>query len=315
MIKNITIFVLCIMLKTIPLYAMSPVESIFPVDIGSYWIYTDQDGNELIRRVSDDKEIDGKKYRAFEYKPKLSNALDLQPLLHTTLFNIDNVKVIVCLSDELEIAFEKRLKKELHIYSQLARSSFIEIYPPDSGITFDVKFEIEVKPDKELILFDMLVPVRTEWVVNTTEIKIKIIQDIQGLPDFGDAIDNPESVITLKITQTAKKLGPYNVVTPAGEFDRCSKIEYKTKTEVKSDNILTPELKAGETVTTIWFAEHVGIVKIQQESYKVFLNIFAESEMVKNTKLEFDTKEITSPTIRTLELKKYKIESAHMEGE
>lgn len=315
MIKNIPIFVLCILLKTSLLYAMSPVESIFPVDIGSYWLYTDQDGNELIRRVSDDKEIDGKKFKSFEYQPKQSSELDLQPLIHATLFEIDNVKVFFHLSNEFEIALKNRLKKEMDIYIQLAKSSFEEIYPPESGITVDIKYEIDVKPEKELTILDILIPVRDEWVVSTLVIKIKIIQDIQGLPDFGDAIDNPESVITLKITQTAKKLGPYNVVTPAGEFDRCSKIEYKTKTEVKSDNILTPELKAGETVTTIWFAEHVGIVKIHQESYKVFLNIFAESEMVKNTKLEFDTKEITSPTIRTLELKKYKIESAHMEGE
>ena len=315
MIKNITIFVLCIMLKTIPLYAMSPVESIFPVDIGSYWIYTDQDGNELIRRVSDDKEIDGKKYRAFEYKPKLSSELDLQPLIHASLFEIDDVKVSFHFSNEFEIALKNRLKKEMDIYTQLAKSSFEEIYPPESGITMNIKYEIDVKPEKELTILDILIPVRKEWVVTTLVINIKIIQDIQGLPDFGDAIDNPESVITLIVTQTAKKLGPFNVVTPAGEFENGSKIEYKTKTEVKSDNILIPELKAGETMTTIWYAAHVGIVKIHQESYKTFLNIFAESEMVKNTKSNIDTKQIISPTVTTLELKEYKIESAHMENE
>ncbi|RKU30089.1 hypothetical protein C6497_05075 [Candidatus Poribacteria bacterium] len=303
------------MLNTSILFSMSPVETIFPVDIGSYWTYTDQDRNELIRTVSEDKEIDDKKYKSFEYQPELSDDLDLQPLLHTTLFSIDNTKVVYKLSNELEIAIKNRIKKELDIYSQLAESSFQEIYPPDSGITLDVKFEIDIKPEKELLLFDILVPVRKEWVVNTTEIKIKIIQDIQGLPDFGNEIDNPESVITLKITQTAIKLGHENVVTTAGEFDRCIKIEYKTKTEVKSDNILTPELKAGETVTTIWFAAHVGIVKIHQETYKTFLNIFAESEMIKKTKLDIDTNEIISPTVTTLELKKYKIESAHMEQE
>ena len=313
MIKNILISILCIMLNTSILFAMSPIETIFPVDIGSYWVYTDQDGNELSRSVSEDKEIDGKKYKSFEYQPKISNNLDLHPLIHTTLFNIDNVKIFMYLSNELEIALKDRLKKELDIYSQLVKSSFEEIYPPDSGIAIDIKYEIDVKPEKELTILDILVPVHKEWEVSTTEINIKIIQDIQGLSDFGNAIDNPESVITLKITQTAKKLGPENVVTTAGEFNDCSKIEYKTKTEVKSDNILTPELKAGETVTTIWYATHVGIVKIHQESYKTFLNIFAESEMLKNTKLDIDRKEITSPTVRTLELNKYKIESTHME--
>ncbi len=313
MIKNIYIIVLCIMLNTSFLFAMSPVESIFPVDIGSYWLYTDQNGNELIRRVSEDKEIDGKKYKSFEYQPKLSNDFDFRPLIHATLFNTDNVKVLFYLSNELEDANKRRLKKEMDIYSQLAKSSFEEIYPPESGITIDIKYEIDIKPEKELTVIDLLVPVRKEWDVTTTEIKIKIIQDIKGLPDFGDAIDNPESVITLKITQTAKTLGPVNVVTPAGVFDSCSKIEYNTKTEVKSDNILTPELKAGETTTTIWYAPHVGIVKIHQESNKIFLNIFADSEMVKNTKLGNEIKEIISPTIITLVLKKYKINSPHME--
>ena len=30
----------------------------FPNTLGSYWVYEDQDGNELTRRVIEDKEID-----------------------------------------------------------------------------------------------------------------------------------------------------------------------------------------------------------------------------------------------------------------
>ena len=316
MIKNISISILCIILNTSVLFAMSPIETIFPVDKGSYWVYTDQDGNEFIRRIIDDKKIDGKKYKSFEYQPNLSEDLDLRPLIHSTLFNIDEVKIFFYLSDEFENALKNRLKKELDLYSQMAKDSFAEIYPPESGITVDIKYEIDVKPEKKFTFFDMLIPVHTEWDVNTTEIKIKIIQEIQGLPDFGQGIDNPESVITLKIVRTAKKLGPsVDVVTPAGKFDRCSQIEYKTKTIVKSDNILTPELKAGETVTNFWLAHHVGIVKIHQVSYKTFLNIFANSDMLKNSKSDINIKEFIAPTIITLELKKHKIESPHMEHE
>ncbi|MCG9127161.1 hypothetical protein JT359_06110 [Candidatus Poribacteria bacterium] len=314
-IKSISISVLCILLNSSILFAMSPIESIFPVGKGSYWVYTDQDGNELTRRVSNEKEIDGKKYKSFEYQPKLSNKIDFQPLIHVNLFNIDHIKVAFNFSNEYETTLKNRLKKELEIYSHLLKDSLAEIYPAESGITVDLKYDIDVNSDKEHKILDIRSPVRKDWNVSTTEVKIKIQQEIKGLPDFGHEIEDPETTLTFKIIQSAKKLNPENVTTKAGVFAQCNKIEYKTITEVKSDNILTPELKAGETVTTVWFADQIGMVKLRQESHKIFLYMLAESEMLKKTKTDIKVNEIISPKIITLELKKFKIESMHREDE
>lgn len=314
MIKNF-ITLLFILSNTTLLYGMSPVEVIFPIDVGSYWVYTDKDGNELIRRLTTEEEIDGKKYKKFEYRPILTETIDLQPLIHVDRFDTDGTTVTYYLTKEFENSFHSKIKKELDMYELLAESSFKEIYPAESGISIDIKYEVKVDIQNKMQILNMIAAIDQEWKVTETNVFIKIIQDIQGIPNFANESDNPESILHLKISETARSIGPETIVLPAGQFDNCKKVEYRTKTEIKSDNNLTPELKAGETVTTIWFAPHVGIVKIQQESNKVFLNIFAESEMVKNTKLDFDIKEIFSPTIKTLELKKYKINSPHMEDE
>ena len=44
-------------------------DTYFPHAIGSYWVYEDQDGNELTRRVIESKNIDGETYHAFSYEP------------------------------------------------------------------------------------------------------------------------------------------------------------------------------------------------------------------------------------------------------
>lgn len=293
---------------------MGTIEDIFPFGIGSYWVYTDQDGNELLRRVSSDKIINGKRYKTFEYQPKQSDIVDLHPLIHAGVFDIEGTGVFFFLSNALEDAFKSRLKRELEIYTILANSSFEGIYPPESGISINITFEVDVESENKLTILDILAAQHQEWKVTETKARIILTQDIHGLSNFNDAIQNPDSTLDLIIRETGKAIESESVITPAGKFVLCKKVEYRTKTEIKSNQVLTPELKAGETVTTIWFAPHVGIVKIHQESNKVYLNIFAESEMLKNTKTDVDVTEITSPTIRTLELKKYEIKSDHREG-
>ena len=72
------------------------------------------------------------------------------------------------------------------------------------------------------------------------------------------------------------------------------KIEYRTESEL----LLSPPSETdppGESVTTLWLAPNVGIVKFHQEAEGMFSNTIPGFK--------------SSPTVMTLELTKYKIES------
>ena len=67
-------------------------------------------------------------------------------------------------------------------------------------------------------------------------------------------------------------MGRENVKTPAGTFEDCLKIEYRTETEVAA--VPSPETGSdppGESITTLWVAPNIGIVKFHQKAEDIFL--------------------------------------------
>ena len=82
--------------------------------------------------------------------------------------------------------------------------------------------------------------------------------------------------------------------TDAGMFEDCLKIEYQTKTTTETEappeiKQLLPEEKPKESITTLWLAPNVGIVKFRREKEK-------------------------SDEVTTFELKRYEIKSDESEN-
>ena len=259
----------------------------FPDTLGSYWIYEDQDGNELTRRVTEDKEIAGEMYHAFSYEPALKDSADYDYHIHPNFYQISEEKVTFWVGDEAEKSVKAHLTKEMEAFLKLLQKM---------GAPFIMLYNIEIEAQDPFYALSTPVTFNEKW--KATQIKAKIT--LTPVPPQ----DPPEATIEFTIVETGTVVGTETVETPAGTFEDCLKIEYRTETGVA---VSSSEVEAGdppgESVTTLWVAPKVGIVKFHQKAEDIFLKTILMPPEVGSL-----------PTVRTpelnLELKTYEVKSA-----
>lgn len=184
----------------------------FPTTIGSYWIYEDQDGQEITRRAVKAKQINGKTYSAFSYEPELKDQTAYNPYIYPALYNINNAgNITLFCGDEVETAIKARLAKEIEVFTGAPNTAKTNIAVENQGHALS-RF-LPATPVKEV-----------PWEVNTIKVNTKITS-------------NQEMRIDFTITETGQVLGTERIKTPAGLFEDCLRIEYKTQTEV----VMTPK--------------------------------------------------------------------------
>ena len=252
-------------------------DTYFPHAIGSYWVYEDQDGNELTRRVIKNKAIDGEAYRAFSYEPILEDWVDYDYRFHPNLYQIDEKRVTFLAGDNVEKAIKARLTKDVEAFRKIHEENF------------DLLYEIEVEAQDPFYGLPTSVTVNEKWDAGKIKAKITMTPDPPQDPE--------EIILEFTIVETGEVLGTENVETSAGTFEDCLKIEYRTATEVA----IFPQDEGaetnppGESVTTLWVAPNVGIVKFHQEAEDILLTVIVHSQVKAST------------TVRILELKKYEV--------
>ncbi len=271
-------------------------ENYFPTTIGSFWVYEDQDGNELTRRAVDGEEIAGEKYHAFEYEPSFENWENYDYHVHPILLKVDETGIKFHIGDAVKKAYKNRLTKELEGSFENSRENM----PPDAQ--FQPKFDIEIENQEDFYLLPYPITLNEEWDSYRIKPLIKItlnFETSENDPELAGASSG--STIYFTILETGNILAKETVETAAGEFENCLKIEYRTET-------VMPKIGggggpgAGETITTVWLAPDVGIVKFHQE---------AEKPILQDT---FPSAESTTE-VRTFELKKHEIKSDASETE
>ncbi len=272
------------------------VQTYFPSTLGSYWVYEDQDGNELTRTAIEGEEIAGETYHAFSYEPALEDWINYNPFIAPSLYQISDTGITFLVGDEVEKALKTRLTNEINIYNESAKN----LLPP--GVEIDITFDVEGEGQEHLYLLPDSIVANEEWDANQIEAKIK-------MKISGENISGPEEItLNFSIFETGIVQGTEAVETSAGTFEACLKVEYRTEIttvinpEPPPDALSTP----GETVTTLWFAPNVGIVKLHQEAHPLFLGIIPEAEELGISR---------EPKIKTFELKKYEIKSDAPEAE
>ena len=259
----------------------SEIIQYFPNTLGSYWVYKDQDGNELTRRAVEDEEVAEKTYHAFSYEPTVEDwagyAYHIQPFL----YQIGKEKVSFFVSDEVKKTIKARFAKEIKALVETLK----RIAPTEDPSSFDMDHDVKVEALDNFQLLPIPVTFNEEW--DTMRIKATVtLSDPEG---------EGGGVAHFTISETGNVLGKETVETPAGIFENCLKIEYKTKTEI----LLSPPTETdppGESITTLWLAPNVGIVKFHRKVEDMLLNSIPE--------LPFKS----APTIKTIELTKYKVE-------
>ncbi len=275
----------------------------------SFYFSTNLIGNELTRRAIEGEEIAGKTYYGFSYEPILEDWTGFNRYMHLSLLNVGEEWITYLVEDEIKKAVKARLTKEMEIFSNLAKNSLENNSPPELDLTVDLNYNVVVEAEDRFNFLPIQAAPDEEW--DTTQINAKVTMkfDIQGLPDFQNAADMPEVTLDFTILETGKILGKETVVVAAGTFEDCLKIEYRTETEMTASGPTAIADSPGESITTLWFAPNVGIVKFHQQSDKIFLKMISERDVVDATLSDEEAAEITAPSVETLELKKYEIAS------
>ena len=272
----------------------SEITQYFPGTLGSYWVYVDQDGNELTRRAIEGEEIAEAIYLAFDYEPILRDAIDYDYHIHPYLYHVDEEWVTFWVRDEAEGAIKARLTNEMETFIKMVTA----MAPAGAGLDFAFHYDVEAEAQDPFYLLPTPATSDEKW--DALEIKAQLTIRPDPPPE------GPEEVMfEFTIQETGKILGAENVETPAGTFENCLKIEYRTNTkmEISDPDAADGTKPPGESVTTLWIAPNVGIVKFHQASEDIFLKIVPMPEVKVST------------TVKTLELKEYEIKSADSQGD
>ena len=267
-------------------------DTYFPHALGSYWIYGDQDGNKLTRRAVETKTIEGETYRACNYEPTLEDSVDYDYHIHPNFYQVGEKWITFLVGGDVEKAVKARLTKEVEAFSKIHEANF------------DLLYDIEVEAQDPFYVLPTSVTFNEKW--DAAQIKAKVTMR----PDPPQ--DPEKSISEFTIVETGKVLGTENVETPVGTFEDCLKIEYRTATEVAiftqdASGELNPVGEGesnppGESVTTLWIAPNVGIVKFHQKMEDILLTVITHSQVKAST------------TVKTFELKKYEVKSTDSKG-
>lgn len=267
----------------------------FPDTLDSFWVYEDQDGNEFTRNAVEGEEIGDEVLSAFSYEPELENWVDYCSIFHSSLYKVSDEGVTLVVGDEVEKTLNARLKRETDFLLEFMKSQA----PPGAELNIDIKAEAE---DGFLLLPDSVAE-NEEWDSSETSV-------VLSMQFFDPNMPAPESVsFTFDIKETGNVIDLETVVVPAGTFEDCLKVEYRTETIVSLFPVeANPDdtEPAGETVTTVWLAPNVGIVKYRQEQQHIFLEIIPDNA-------GFPRPEDPEPI--TFELKKYEIKTVETDSE
>ena len=268
----------------------------FPGTLDSFWVYEDQDGNELTRRAIEGEEIAGETFPAFSYEPELEDWTDYSCFIRPSLYKVSEAGITLVVREEVQEAIKARLKKEMDIFFQAVMDEF----GPDEGFPPKMDVDIEAKGQEHLFLLPNGIVENEEWDVNQIEVNLTIN------PEGGDIGPNDLSV-DFTIIETGIVLGTENVETAAGVFEDCLKVQYRTETTAMLTPAPPPEEldPPGETITTVWFAPNVGIVQFQQKRNYTFLELIPDDE---------DFPHPPDPEPITFKLKEYEIKTDQSES-
>ena len=240
----------------------------FPDAVGSYWTYEDQDGNELTRYAIAPEDIDGETYRAFSYDPALEDWADFEHYIHPYFYQVGDDWVAFFVGTEIENGLKAHTAQEMEEVLPMLRQQMLGDAP--EGVALDLNYDIEVASADYFYLLPTPITYNEEWTALELNVTLTLTMDIQGAP-----MEIPGGAPVIKthgtIVETGVVTGTETVETSAGTFEDCLIIEYQTDETTQVTVSIPgapqqdPEEREATTVTKIWLAPNVGIVKFSHE--------------------------------------------------
>ena len=231
----------------------------FPDKVGSYWTYEDQDGNELTRYAIDPEDIDGETYRAFSYDPPLEDWADFEHYIHPYFYQVSDDWVAYFVGTEIENGLKANTARAMEDLLPIMREQTF-------GEAADLSYDIEVESADYFYLLPTPITYNEEWTALELNVELTLTVDVQGAPGGPPNIKTHSTVV-----ETGVVTGTETVETSAGTFEDCLIVKYQTDETVQVSISIPgvepqpPEEREATTITTLWLAPNVGIVKFSHE--------------------------------------------------
>ena len=243
----------------------------FPDTVGNYWVYEDQNGDELTRYAIEPENIEGETYRAFTYDPGLENWEDFEHYIHPYYYQIGDDWVAFFVGAEVENAVKASTIQQMEDAIIVMQQTMQEQMPEGLNISVDIDYEVDVTSQDYFYFLPTPATFDEEWTAIEVNVVLTLTIDIKGLPMElpGGATQTVTTYTTY--VETGNVTGTETVETEAGTFEDCLVIEYRidasTETAFSMEVPEQPGLQEhqGTSFTTLWLAPNVGIVKLTQE--------------------------------------------------
>lgn len=242
----------------------------FPDALESYWHYEDQDGNELTRYAVEPQDIDGETYRAFSYAPRLEDWKDYQYYVHPYFYSVGDEWVAFFVGEDVENAIKATTAQQWDEVLAVTRQQMNSQLPPGVNVDINMTYELEVEAQDYFYFLPTPATFNEEWEAMRADIKmdlnISLQSDLAGFPPV-----NQNIMMDLTVVETGNVVDTETVETEAGTFEDCLKIEYRADATMETSPPMADAESMfsnaySETLTTLWLAPNVGIVKFSLES-------------------------------------------------
>ena len=150
------------------LFVAESKDTFFSHAQGNYWVYEDQDGNELTRRAVEKKEIEGETYRSFSYEPALEDWIDYDYHIHSNFYQVGEERVTFLVEEEAQKAVKARLTKEMGTLRTILLVNMME---------FDILSEIEAETKDSFYMLPTSVTFNEAWEAMQIKAKITMRSD------------------------------------------------------------------------------------------------------------------------------------------
>lgn len=207
----------------------------FPDTVGSRWVYRNADGSEWSREVRDENSIHGAGFHGFVYTPVSSET------------ELDSLKPDVFRVTDNQVLFGIGEKIDRYVQNLLPTSVADEF----AGLELDITIEPITHP--EFVFCQLPLTPNFQWDAFRTHVNGSIVLQNLALLQFP---------FEVQVSVKGEVVAVGSLETPAGSFEETYQIEYKTEIT----QVLFSEAETTQQRETVWFAPHIGMVKIEDES-------------------------------------------------
>ena len=231
---------LCILLSALLFFSFSATlignewaNYYFPDTLGSYWVYEDENGDELIRYVVEPGEVDGETHRAFNYEPTLDDWADYLYHAAPYYYLVGDEWMASFAGEYVENAIKARITEELETLRTLGEQEMAQQGELPTSVHISMRYDVSVEAQDYFYLLPTPPIFEDEWDAMQINIEITFGIEIQGDTAMFQGMDEPPDVkLYFAIVETGNVTETETVETEAGTFEDCLKLEYRTKTTV-----------------------------------------------------------------------------------